>query len=352
MKFVSALSILGLMAIAPSAMAGPSSLLQDTYWGGLDTYYGYAPSPANGDSVGGGVFNISDATAARTSRNTLSITIDTAYAGHSGTDGTVYGDLLLNPQTTPGRSPWRAASVTLAQLLGNWYYDSAGNRVTCDANNQHCTEVQVQTGVTPVLRNGRPTYDSHGNPITTPVYSPVHATNAALVNDDSILNFANGSYFHAIQLATNTTNRLGDVWQPGDWSYAVTNGVMGLGLYRIRDNQIVLSSAPGCTDTWPIQGNCGWFYRAGEAVQVVNTTADEFVGAATVSVVNDRSITYNFSDYGVLGYDFAMSWAMTCANDIIQGEFNVPAPGSLALLLTGLLGIGAVRWRRGKPAFE
>jgi len=287
MRILYAFGILTIVASAASpATAGPSSIIQNSYWGGLDTYYGYAPSTNNGQSIGGDPFTINDSTASRSSNGkSLTVTINTAYAGQSGTDGTVYGDLLLNPT-------WRAASDTVSQLLGNWQYGAAGN-----------------------------------------------GTNAATDNDSIAWN----DYSKNIIAATNTTNKLGDIWQPGDWHYAVTDGAKGWGLYKITDSQIVLSSAPGCSDTWPIQSNCGWFYRAGEAVQVQNTTTAEFLGAATMTVVNDQSITYTFTDNGLLGDDFAMSWAMTCANDIIQGEFNVPAPGSLALLSIGLLGIAMIR---------
>lgn len=300
-------------AVTHSAAAGPTSVIQDGYWGGLDTYYGYSPNAANGDSVGGAPFLVTSASASR-SNNTVTVTINTPYAGHSGTDGTVYGDLLLNPT-------WRAANVTVSQLLGNWQYGSAGL-------SQSGTQLNANGSTSTVTK----------------------VWNTATINDGSIKNFSNGTYWNNIQAATTTTNKLGDIWQPGDWHYAVTNGASGWGLYRIYDNQVVLANAPGCSNTWPIQGNCGWFYRAGEAVAVTGTTSSEFISSASMTVnANNQTITYTIDDNrNILGYDFAMSWAMTCANDIIQGEFNVPVPSSVGLLAVGLFGIALARRRQNR----
>ncbi|CAK0774658.1 putative PEP-CTERM protein-sorting domain-containing protein [Azospirillaceae bacterium] len=306
--------LIGLLLTAAtthSAVAGPTSVIQDTYWGGLDTYYGYSASSANGDSVGGNPFLVNSAVASR-SNNVIKVTINTPYAGNSGVDGTTYGDLLLSPT-------WRATNVTVSQLLGNWQYGQSG---------------LVQTG-TQLNKNGT-------------VSTASKVWNTATINDGSIRNFSNGTYWSNIAAATNTTNKLGDIWQPGDWNYAVTNGANGWGLYRIYDSQIVLANAPGCSNTYPIEASCGWFFRAGEAVAVKSTTVSEFISSASMTIDSkNQMITYTIDDnHNILGYNFAMSWAMTCANDIIQGEFSVPVSGSLGFLVIGLFGVSLARKRQ------
>jgi hypothetical protein len=82
-----------------------------------------------------------------------------------------------------------------------------------------------------------------------------------------------------------------------------------------------------------------------------------------------RSLTQNFSGDEIVGGDrsfyrvvsidlsglnissnVAMHWTMSCGNDVIEGitrsTVKVPEPGTLALLSTGLLGLGIVRRRR------
>jgi hypothetical protein len=64
----------------------------------------------------------------------------------------------------------------------------------------------------------------------------------------------------------------------------------------------------------------------------------------------------------MLGTDFALAWAMTCANDIILGNVSLPCdncgpppgatplPGAMALFAGGLGVLGMVGYRRRKRA--
>ena len=68
------------------------------------------------------------------------------------------------------------------------------------------------------------------------------------------------------------------------------------------------------------------------------------------------TITFQIVDNGLLGNNFALSWAMTCANDVIQGQVSLGAgddpvdePPTLAIVLAGLLSIvGYRRWAKHK----
>ncbi|MBK8536406.1 MAG: PEP-CTERM sorting domain-containing protein [Candidatus Competibacteraceae bacterium] len=86
-------------------------------------------------------------------------------------------------------------------------------------------------------------------------------------------------------------------------------------------------------------------------------TVAEIDKNATWSIVPDKSITFTFDDQGKLGNNVALSWAMTCANDIIQGTVylgppllgnppSVPEPSTILLAGVGLAGLGFTRRRR------
>lgn len=289
------------------AMASLTATLTDTYTGGIDPYAFIntnTPSFSTMDSVGGGVFNTSSASVSRTSAG-LSVTINTAYAGQPGTaaaDGTTYGDLLLS-------STWSPISTTSATTLYNDWKNVLGSSLSASA----LSNLQTLANKT--------------------------------VADDT----AQGGY-------------LGDVYQTGDWSYAVKmtgtsttkNGITTgtVALYKVLSSAvvtagtaggIVLSNVSGCAMNYSSSNGC--YYRAGEAVQYDPVNGQTAISTGTYTINADQSITYNFNDNDLLGNNFAISWAMTCANDIIQGRVSLPEPGGLALLTFGFLGLAGVRWQ-------
>ena len=67
-------------------------------------------------------------------------------------------------------------------------------------------------------------------------------------------------------------------------------------------------------------------------------------GTWTVGV---NKIIFDIADNHLLGDNFAFSWAMTCANDVIQGNVGlVPEPSSWALMIVGFGFAGASLRRR------
>jgi hypothetical protein len=271
------------------AMASLTATLTDTYTGGIDPYAFTPGAPSTAlDSVGGGDFNVSSAAVSRTSAG-LSVTVNTNYAGHSGEAGTTYGDLLLS-------SSWNPISTTSATTLYNDWKNLLGSTAA----------------------NGLQTL-----------------ANQTVASDN-----AKGGY-------------LGDVYQTGEWSYAVKmtgtpttkNGVTTgtVALYKVLSSAVVSKGTAGGIVL--SNADAGDDYREGEAVQYDPIKGQTAISTGTYTINPDKSITYNFNDNNLLGNNFAISWAMTCANDIIQGKVSLPEPGGLALLAFGFLGLAGVRWQ-------
>ena len=308
-----ALVLAGLFA-APQlpAAASLTATLNDTYTGGIDPY-AYTSQNAGTDSVGGTPFTVSSANVSL-SGSQLSVTINTAYAGKAGTDGTTYGDLFLNSTYSP-------ISTTSASTLATAWNSVLPSNYQVTAN-------------------------------SSLVQAEVQKDNAA------------GGY-------------LGDVYQKGDWNYVVvmldangkpvstTDTTMAntgkIALYKVLNTSttldskgggMVLSNAGGCATTAGLDNNCSDYYRAGEAVQYIPDSGQVqlAVGSYTINPTNG-TINYSFNDSAAnLGDNFAISWAMTCANDVIQGMVSLPEPGAWALLLLGMAGLGGMRYRTRRTA--
>lgn len=162
--------------------------------------------------------------------------------------------------------------------------------------------------------------------------------------------------------------------------------------YSNADGTIVMSNVGGNPVSYPNPGAPGFYFRQGQAViydpnnpnATVQTSTDNLnnvsavltggiatsvsVTISPVTLVNGYAtpsgvgvIEYVITDNGLLGDAFALSWAMTCANDVIQGIVQIPPnntsttplPAS-ALLMGTVLGAGGfvARRRRRKAKAE
>ena len=310
---------LGLAAAAVQlpVLASTSYTLQDTYTGGIDPYAfqgGTNPSFSTMDSVGGGVFNISSANVSLGTGSQLSITINTAYAGVPGTSaaqGTNYGDLLLGNTWTP------TSGATASQLATNW------NSVLPSGYQVTSSNTYVQDSV-----------------------SKDNSTNGYLGDVYSATDQKNKEWGYSVNMVgSSTTNSKGQI--VGTVAlYQVINASTTL---DAKGGGMVLSSG-GCgsgATTHGIDNNCNAYYRAGEAVQYIPDSGQQAVATGTYTIdPHAGTITYTFSEANTnLGDNFAVSWAMTCANDIIQGMVHLPEPGTWAMLAFGMAGLGGLRWR-------
>lgn len=249
----------GVALLVLGTTAQGAVVLQDTYYGGIDTYNN--PNDLIGPAS---VFDIVSAVIDRVGSggNTLQVTINTNFAGKPGTadaDGTGYGALFL----TPGVNAWHP------------------------------------TGTAP--------------------------------------------------------NYPEDTYQPGEWQYAFTipqvpNSSSGTGgLYLTSAGTIQLSNVFNDTVTYPFPGNNGYYFRQNQAVQFTPNYPNSPVANGTWTVGLSQ-LVFDITDNHLLGDNFALSWAITCANDVIQGQVSgVPEPATWVMMIFGFGMIG-VSMRRRKNA--
>ena len=150
-----------------------------------------------------------------------------------------------------------------------------------------------------------------------------------------------------------------DVFQPGDWKYAFTmpqlpgSATTGSGnLYLTSLGTVVLSNINGNPISPPNPGNGGIAFREDQPVQYIPGAGQAALASGTWTInALGRTITLDIVDNNFLGANFALSWAMTCANDVIQGVVGaVPEPGTWVMMIVGFGFIGIAMRRRKLPA--
>jgi hypothetical protein len=131
--------------------------------------------------------------------------------------------------------------------------------------------------------------------------------------------------------------------------------------YQTTNGQVIMSNMNGSPVTYPYYGNPWWWFRQGEAVLFSPKAGATPFLTGTWNTNTSGEIIFSIlvsSDPAFLANSFAFSWAMTCANDIIQalavpqviggggGGTVTPVPAALPLFLSGLGLIGFLGWRR------
>jgi hypothetical protein len=159
-----------------------------------------------------------------------------------------------------------------------------------------------------------------------------------------------------------------DQYHPGEWTYAfVPNGTANNSpgsLYNVVESNVVMSNVNGDPITYPNLGNPGWYFRQGQAVAFDTTGQTALADSGNLTVNPGTYVSYSINIdaavYNALKNGFSLSWAMTCANDIIQGVVTFPGgndghnptplPAALPLFAGGLGFLGFVGSRRRKSA--
>jgi hypothetical protein len=339
------LASVALQSVAFAASCNPGDLcatqtIQDFYFGGLNTAGG-------GDVIGASnVFNITSATVTLdATADTLTVQVNTNFAGAPTSNnshvlgallGQTYGDLFLGPGGAG--STWLASHPT-----------PPGPGNTYASDQYHPGEWTI--GVT---MNGS------GNSGAAGVYSIGGSQNGG--SQTAVIT---GSYAGAkpnsntgnVPVAYNTTDSHGH-----------------------KLGQVVMSNEYGNPITYPKPGNGNidghrFKFRQGQAVQFSPDPSASTIGGTGSSsygisptvwksngnVITEGSITYTVTDFSALdlGTIIALSWGMSCGNDVIQGVVDftplgppggggaTPIPTTLPLFAAGLgvLGLAGLRRR-------
>lgn len=92
----------------------------------------------------------------------------------------------------------------------------------------------------------------------------------------------------------------------------------------------------------------GSSFRAGQEVAVDLASDITAVGAGTWGVAGSNlNFLIDLTGTSLEGSkSIALHWTMSCANDVIEGEYNVPEPALLGLLAMGLIGIGVSKRKK------
>ncbi len=204
----------------------------------------------------------------------------------------------------------------------------------------------------------------NGNLVVT-----IHTAFAGRTNSDAALGYGYGALFFSttgVTLDNSSPNFGTDKYVAGRFDYAfvipekpgkgdrsgsfaagATNG----GLFALKADGSDIKLATKLKSSHHV--------RQGQAVQFINNGAQTALrgGSWSVDSLND-TIQFIIEDGGLLGTQFALSWTMTCGNDVIIGSVSlpdsgpgpgpdpVPLPAGFILFATGAAAYGLLRRRR------
>jgi hypothetical protein len=322
---VASLSVLASAAVqsfAHAASCNPGDVcgtqtIQDFYFGGQNTFNGQ-------DVIGPSqVFGVTSAAVTLdVTANQLTVVVNTNFAG------------------APASSNPNIMAALLGQSYGSLFLGPGGAGSIWLANH--------------------PTPPGPGNTYPTDQYHPGEWTAAVNMNGSGNTGAA------GVYTVGGTQTPVFNPSFPGaPVAFNTTGGGHNFG-------QVIMSNEFGNPVTFPNPGGTTYF-RQGQAVQftpdssastITGTASSSFAISPTVwdasgHVLTEGSITYTIADFSALdlGGVIALSWTMSCANDVIQGVVDftpiipggggeVPIPASLSLFAAGLAVLGFVGFRR------
>lgn len=126
-------------------------------------------------------------------------------------------------------------------------------------------------------------------------------------------------------------------------------------VYSTKDGKSVMSNVGTLSES-------SWVYRAGQYVQFTPNANANALYTGTWDIIDnafikdginygDLQINFDYSKITAAGSDWAFHWAMTCANDVIEGQTKVPPvpePATISLLLGGLFSLAVYGRKRMK----
>jgi PEP-CTERM motif len=170
---------------------------------------------------------------------------------------------------------------------------------------------------------------------------------------------------------TAATGYSSDTYTQGEWQYALempmvpsANTTSGTAyLYKVTDTAkattvnnpgVVTSNVKGSFTS----GSNGFIWRDGQAVEYNPNSPSDLINSLSTWTIDktNHQITFDVVDNGLFGNDFDFSWEMTCANDVIQGQVDIPTtnqpgvpePSTSAMMLIGFAGLGFGAYRRAR----